>query len=121
MPESTMFESTMQNFPLTIGMMFRHGRSVYPTSEVVTYEGDHVRRATYSEVADRSDRLAAALTPLGVSGETASEFESVHIFIVTGSGDPGELRAATNARIGPSSTAVDGLLRRARHQVSSPG
>ncbi len=28
MPESTMFESTMQNFPLTIGMMFRLGSKI---------------------------------------------------------------------------------------------
>jgi hypothetical protein len=29
-------QSTMQDFPLTIGMIFRHGRSVYHDSEVVT-------------------------------------------------------------------------------------
>jgi fatty-acyl-CoA synthase len=61
-----MLESTMQDFPLTIGMIFRHGRTVYADSEVVTFEGESSRRATYAEVADRTDQLAAALTRLGV-------------------------------------------------------
>ena len=32
--------STMQDFPLTVGMIFRHGRAVFGDSEVVTFEGD---------------------------------------------------------------------------------
>lgn len=58
--------STMPDFPLTITMIFRHGREVYAGSEVVTFEGDHTRRATFAEVAERADRLAAGLTRLGV-------------------------------------------------------
>lgn len=58
--------STMQDFPLTIGMIFRHGRTVYPDSEVVTWEGDSARRATFAQVADRAEKLAAALKRLGV-------------------------------------------------------
>ena len=65
-----MLESTMQDYPLTIGMIFRHGRAVYPESEVVTWEGDHARRATYAEVADRAEQLAAALARLGVGNGT---------------------------------------------------
>jgi fatty-acyl-CoA synthase len=65
-----MLESTMQDFPLTVGMIFRHGRTVHAQSEVVTCEGDHSRRATFAEVADRADRLAAALTRLGVEEGT---------------------------------------------------
>jgi len=61
-----MLESTMSDFPLTVGMIFRHGRAVYADSEVVTFEGDHSRRATYSQVADRVEQLAAALARLGV-------------------------------------------------------
>ena len=32
--------STMQDYPLTIGMIFRHGRAVFGDSEVVTFEGE---------------------------------------------------------------------------------
>jgi fatty-acyl-CoA synthase len=59
--------STMQDFPLTVTAIFRHGRSVYGDSEVVTFEGDSCRRARFAEVADRADRLAAALARLGIA------------------------------------------------------
>jgi fatty-acyl-CoA synthase len=59
-------ESTMQDFQLTVGMIFRHGRTVHRNSEVVTFEGEKSRRATFAEVADRAERLAAALRRLKV-------------------------------------------------------
>jgi fatty-acyl-CoA synthase len=65
-----MLESTMQDFPLTIGMIFRHGRAVYGDSEVVTFEGTGSRRATFAEVGDRVDQLAGALARLGVGTGT---------------------------------------------------
>jgi len=58
--------STMQDFPLTITAILRHGRSVFGGSEVVTFEGESCRRATYARVAERADRLASALRRLGV-------------------------------------------------------
>jgi fatty-acyl-CoA synthase len=61
-----MFESTMQDFPLTIGMILRHGQTVYGDSDVVTFEGESSRRTPYTDVADRSERLASALTRLGI-------------------------------------------------------
>jgi fatty-acyl-CoA synthase len=61
-----MFESTMQDFPLTIGMILRHGQTVYGDSEVVTFEGESSRRVRYCDVAERVERLAAALARLGV-------------------------------------------------------
>jgi fatty-acyl-CoA synthase len=54
------------DFPLTIHMLLEHGRRVYGRSEVVTWEGDHARRATYAQVAENAERLAAALAKLGV-------------------------------------------------------
>jgi fatty-acyl-CoA synthase len=63
-----MLESTMQDFPLTIGMIFRHGRTVYGDSEVVTFEGDGCRRATCAEAAGRAGQLAGALRRLGIEG-----------------------------------------------------
>jgi fatty-acyl-CoA synthase len=61
-----MLESTMQDFPLTVGMIFRHGRAVYADSEVATFEGESSRRASYADVAERAERLAAALGRLGI-------------------------------------------------------
>jgi fatty-acyl-CoA synthase len=58
--------STMQDFPLTISAIFRHGRSVFGESEVVTFEGESCRRATFAEVGERADRLASALRRLGI-------------------------------------------------------
>jgi len=59
-------QSTMQDFPLTITMLLRHGRSVYGDSEVVTWEGETARRASFREVAERAEKLAAALKRLGI-------------------------------------------------------
>ncbi len=59
-------QSTMPDYPLTIGSIFRHGRAVHGDSQVVTSEGDGSRRATFVEVAERAERLAAALHRLGI-------------------------------------------------------
>jgi acyl-CoA synthetase (AMP-forming)/AMP-acid ligase II len=61
-----MIRSTMSDFPLTINTVLRHGRRVHAGSECVTFTGDGVRRATYRQVADNADRLAAALRRLGI-------------------------------------------------------
>jgi len=67
--------STMQDFPLTIGSILRHGVAVYGDSECVTWTGDSARRATFREVGARAERLAAALTRLGiVQGDRVGTF-----------------------------------------------
>ena len=58
--------STMQDHPLTITHIFNHGRRVYADSEVVTFMGDKSRRASYVEVGNRAELLAAALKRLGI-------------------------------------------------------
>jgi acyl-CoA synthetase (AMP-forming)/AMP-acid ligase II len=71
-----MLESTMQDFPLTIGMILRHGATVYGGSEVATFEGDGSRRATFAEVAARAERLASALRRLGIEdGDRVGTFQ----------------------------------------------
>ena len=76
MTEMSLLESTMQDdYPLTIRPLFEHGRRVHATSKVITYTGDGYHEATFAEVADRADRLAAALTRLGVTpGERVATF-----------------------------------------------
>ncbi len=63
-----MITSTMQDFPLTITHLLRHGRTVHHDAEVMTYDGPDagLRSATFAAVADRADQLAAALARLGV-------------------------------------------------------
>jgi acyl-CoA synthetase (AMP-forming)/AMP-acid ligase II len=56
----------MQDHPLTIPMLFQHGRMVHGGSTVATWEGEHARHASFAQVADRATRLAAALHRLGV-------------------------------------------------------
>jgi fatty-acyl-CoA synthase len=59
-------QSTMQDFPLTITHLLRHGQSVHGRSQVATFDGVSVHRASFGEVAERAERLAAALTRLGI-------------------------------------------------------
>lgn len=56
----------MQDYPLTINFLFQHSRRVHPDSEVITFMGETSRRASYKKVANRAQRLAAALKRLGI-------------------------------------------------------
>ena len=59
--------STMPDFPLTLAQLFRHGRTVHgTTSEVVTATEHGARRTSFAAVASRVERLAAALSALGI-------------------------------------------------------
>jgi len=58
--------STIQDFPLTINAIFRHGARVYPSSEVATFTGTRMRRSSFTEVAARVARLAGALKRMGI-------------------------------------------------------
>lgn len=70
-----MIQSTMQDWPLTITALFKHGAKVYSDSEVVTWEGKSARRASFGEVARRVERLANALQRLGIkSGDRVATF-----------------------------------------------
>src|SRR5258705_2468801 len=67
--------STMQDHPLTIGAIFRHGRRLHAGSEVVTCEAEGSRRASFADVGDRPERLAAALRRLGIrAGDRVGTF-----------------------------------------------
>ncbi|MET0902696.1 MAG: long-chain fatty acid--CoA ligase [Acidimicrobiales bacterium] len=67
--------STMSESPLTINAILRHGRRIHADSECVTLTSDGVRRASYGEVADNADRLAAALHHLGIrAGDPVGTF-----------------------------------------------
>jgi fatty-acyl-CoA synthase len=58
--------STMQEVPLLISHIVRHGQSVHGDSEVVTVTAEGYRSATFTEVGAQAERLAKALKRLGV-------------------------------------------------------
>ncbi len=60
--------STMQDAPLLVSGILRHGQLVYGDSRVITITGPagESLEASFTEVAERAERLAAALERLGV-------------------------------------------------------
>ncbi|MBA3840255.1 MAG: AMP-binding protein, partial [Thermoleophilaceae bacterium] len=71
-----MMEGLVQHdTPLTLKHNLDRMRGMYGDSEVVTLTDDGVKRATYAEVGDRSDRLCRALEGLGVEqGDRVATF-----------------------------------------------
>lgn len=58
---------TMQDIPLTINSIFRHGRTYHADSVVRTMTETTPAQRTFSKVGDRVERLAGALRSIGVS------------------------------------------------------
>ncbi len=60
--------STMQDAPLLVSGILRHGQNIYGDSRVITVTGSagESTAATFTEVAERSEQLAKALGRLGV-------------------------------------------------------
>jgi len=61
--------STMQDVPLTISSIMRHGTTVYGDSQIVTFDGERTRKASYAEIGARAGKLANALRGLGIRGD----------------------------------------------------
>ncbi|NKR31745.1 long-chain-fatty-acid--CoA ligase [Rhodococcus hoagii] len=61
--------STMNDLPLSIAQLMRHGSTVHADAEVVTWTEAGARRRTYAEVGRRCAQLAHALRGLGVDGD----------------------------------------------------
>jgi fatty-acyl-CoA synthase len=59
-------QSTMQDYPLLVSQILRHGQAYHGDSLVVTVEEAGYRTATFTEVAARAEQLAKALGHLGV-------------------------------------------------------
>jgi fatty-acyl-CoA synthase len=71
-----MLPSTMQDdYQLTLRPILEYGRTVHAESRVITYTGEGYVDSSFAEVADRADRLAAALARLGVgAGDRVGTF-----------------------------------------------
>jgi fatty-acyl-CoA synthase len=102
-------QSTMEPFPLTIAAIFRHGRAVCGASEVATLTADTIRRSRFSEVAARVDRLAAALSRLGVRpGDRVATFawnSQEHLEAYLAVPSMGAVLHTLNIRLAPSEIA----------------
>jgi fatty-acyl-CoA synthase len=60
----------MQDVPLSIASILRHGRDVYGDARIITLgEGGANRRASFTEVAANVARLAHGLRSLGIDGD----------------------------------------------------
>jgi fatty-acyl-CoA synthase len=62
-------DSTMQDFPLTITAIMRHGCGVHGARTITTATGDGYRHTTYRELGQQAAQLANALRRLGVTGD----------------------------------------------------
>src|SRR6201987_5280071 len=62
-------DSTMQDFPLTIAAIMRHGCGLHGARTVTTATADGYRRTSYRELGQQAAQLANALRRLGVSGD----------------------------------------------------
>jgi fatty-acyl-CoA synthase len=58
--------STMSEYPLTIGSILEYGSRVHADSEIATWTGSGLKRASFGEVGLRARRFARALTRLGI-------------------------------------------------------
>ena len=68
-------KSTMQDAPLLISGIMRHGEFVYADKRVFTITPDGVDEATFFQISKRAEQLAAALSKLGVrSGDRVGTF-----------------------------------------------
>ncbi|MFZ1176453.1 MAG: long-chain fatty acid--CoA ligase [Mycobacterium sp.] len=62
-------DSTMQDFPLTITAIMRHGCGVHAARTVTTATGAGYRHSSYRELGQQAAQLANALRRLGVTGD----------------------------------------------------
>jgi fatty-acyl-CoA synthase len=69
-------QSTMQDVPLTLGFLLRHGLANFGKSKVVTCTGEGTRETTFREVGEQAAQLANALAELGIGdGDRVATFQ----------------------------------------------
>ncbi|MEB3021247.1 long-chain fatty acid--CoA ligase [[Mycobacterium] crassicus] len=62
-------QSTMQNWPLTVGAILHHATGIHGARTVTTMTDDGFRTTTYRELGAQAARLANALRRLGITGD----------------------------------------------------
>jgi len=95
----------MQEVPLLISGILRHGQAVHGDSEVVTVQADGYRTSTFSDVGSQAERLAKALGRLGVgSGDRVGTFtwnNQEHLAAYLGVPSMGAVLHTLNIRLFP--------------------
>ncbi|MHB8218763.1 MAG: long-chain fatty acid--CoA ligase [Acidimicrobiales bacterium] len=101
--------STMQDGPLLISGILRHGQYVYSESKVITVGPDGSQEATFAQVGERAEKLAAALARLGVEpGDRVGSFcwnNQVHVEAYLGVPSMGAVLHTLNIRLYPEQLA----------------
>src|SRR3954466_11558758 len=69
MRQNALMRSTMQDVPLSVASILRHGQQVFGDSSIVTVGEGGNRRASFADVAAHAARLAHGLRGLGVDGD----------------------------------------------------
>jgi fatty-acyl-CoA synthase len=106
-----MISSTMMDdYPLTVGAILRHGERVYGQSECVTWTGGgEPRRATYAQIAQNARKLASALAGLGIGdGDPVATFcwnNQEHLEAYFGVPGMGAVLHTLNIRLPPNQLA----------------
>jgi len=99
----------MQDGPLLISGILRHGQHVYGDSTVVTVGADGYTTATFADVAARAERLAKALARLGVGpGDRVATFcwnNQTHLEAYLGVPSMGAVLHTLNIRLYPEQLA----------------
>jgi fatty-acyl-CoA synthase len=100
---------TMQDIPLGVSTILRHGQAVFGDSEVTTFEGERSRSASFETVASRAERLASALGRLGVGdGDRVGTFcwnHEEHLEAYLGVPSMGAVLHTLNIRLFPDQLA----------------
>jgi fatty-acyl-CoA synthase len=69
MRQNAPMQSTMQDVPLSIASILRHGQQVYGDSTIISIGDTANRRASFAEVAANAARLAHGLRSLGIDSD----------------------------------------------------
>ena len=99
--------STMQDAPLLVSGIIRHGQNVYGDSQVITITGPagEAIESSFTQVAERAERLAQALARLGVGdGDRVGTFlwnNQTHLEAYLGIPGMGAVLHTLNLRLFP--------------------
>jgi fatty-acyl-CoA synthase len=98
-------QSTMQDYPLLVSQILRHGQAYHGDSLVVTVDEAGYRTATFAQVAARAEQLAKALGRLGVEpGDVVGTFawnNQTHMEAYLGVPSMGAVLHTLNIRLFP--------------------
>ncbi len=102
-------QSTMQDIPLSMAMLLRHGLDNFRDSKVVTWTDSGPRTSSYAEIGEMAARLVNALRRLGVGpGDRAGTFQwnnAEHLAAYLGVPAAGSVLHPLNIRLFPEQLA----------------